>query len=192
MFGIYCKDAGRAEALSRALIAAKASGVNRFDINGMSCYFFRIPPTPVGGKISNADAEVKNLMVDGAIGLKLRLSKNVFKLKTLSLRDDLTAEDKKEIIASNPNVLEVSTRIPNNMRSSLNADFLDRQGAACIICITIKKNHDSVCNIPVNDDGLVDPKFLLHFVPKHFFEVQEVEVVGVYGQVTTQRLQRQH
>ena len=34
-----------------------------------------------------------------------------------------------------------------------------------------------MCNIPVKDDGLVDPKFLLHFAPKYVFEVQEVEVV---------------
>ena len=38
-FGVYYKDAGRAEVLSRALITAKDTGANRFDINGMSCYF---------------------------------------------------------------------------------------------------------------------------------------------------------
>ena len=47
VFGVYCKDVGRAEVLSRALITAKDTGANRFDINGMSCYLFCLPATPL-------------------------------------------------------------------------------------------------------------------------------------------------
>ena len=36
LFGIFCKDASREEALLHALIAVKETGANRIDINGMS------------------------------------------------------------------------------------------------------------------------------------------------------------
>ena len=177
LFSILCKYVSRAEVLSQALIAAKETETKCIDINIMSCYFFHLPATPMGVRISTADAEVKNLMVDNALSLKRLLLENLFKLKTISLRNDLMQANKKNIIATSKNVLLVSTCLPHNIRSGLNADFLDQQGAYSIVCITIQSNHDSSCKIPEDSNGLVDSTFLSNFFPKRFFEVPGIEVV---------------
>ena len=89
----------------------------------------------------------------------------------------MTPANKKDIIASSKNLLVVSTCLPNNMRSGLNADFLDQHGAYSIVCITIRSNHGSSCKIPEDSDWLVDSTFLPNFFPKRFFKVPGVEVV---------------
>ena len=167
VYGIFTNSPARTQALGHNIVSLKATNSTKFDHCGQQCLFLLLPQAPKGTRLSGQGLKVKHAAIKATRDYNDDMTANnkVHLLAATCFHQGLDSSALLEIISANPRIKTIAKRAPvNNSKEPLSASDLSRLHLRFYYLVVLVKDHDSLCRVPLDANGFVQPAFLKRYI----------------------------